>query len=70
MGAHFNSEHDMTSAVERRTHRAIPVPHQQNWSDQQDDGPLDAAAGIFRAVVLSGVAWIALAAVLVVVMGW
>lgn len=64
----FDSEHDMTSAVERRTHRPY-VPHQQNWSDQ-DDGPLDAARGIFRALVLSAVGWIALAAVLVVVMGW
>lgn len=51
--------------------------HQQNGSEaraanaaQYDEGPLDAAVGIFRAVVLSVVAWIAAFAVAVVFMAW
>ncbi len=78
--SHFDHEADMIDTRPRRpvvlarTTHGISA-HQQNWraanSPQYDDeGPLDAAVGIFRAVVLSVVAWMALGAVAVVLMGW
>lgn len=59
MATHFNSEHDMHAAVERRTHRPY-VPHQQNWraaNDSGDDDALRAARGIWNGLCIGGALW-------------
>lgn len=74
---HFNSEHDMHSNVERRTHRVIAPPPaigSQSWRDLNErDDPFRVARAVIDAMCVGGVllavaglAWVVMA----VVMGW
>lgn len=73
MSAHWDSEHDMVSTVERRTRRPIArtthgiSAHQQNWRaanaqrfDDEDDA-LRAARGIWNGLLIGGALWAFLA---------
>lgn len=73
MSAHFDSEHDMTATVERRTHRVTArtthgiSAHQQNWRAanagqyDDDDDAFAAARGIWNGLLAGAAIWALLA---------